>query len=121
MRKTYTDLLRGNPGTVAPSHFGHCLESLRQDMMCLADDTPMPTIDKVHQIGNGQVRQCRDWDALVAWTQEPDRHACYHMLDDYRKVPHTLEQFDYCDRGSRYAAVAEAYFESNGHMDPYGD
>lgn len=89
--------------------------------MCLADDTPMPTINKVHHIGNGQVRQCHDWNRLVAWTQEPERHACYHMLDDYRKVPHTLEQFDYCAEGSQYTVVAKQYFKQNGHKNPYGD
>ncbi|KAL9005344.1 MAG: hypothetical protein Q9188_001885 [Gyalolechia gomerana] len=121
MRKAYTDMQRGNPQIVPTGHFHHCLDTLRQDMMCLADDTPMPTINKIHHIGNRQIRQCRDWDKLVAWTQEPERHACYRMLDDYRKVPHTLEQFDYCDKESQYLPVAEHYFEQYGHKNPYGD
>lgn len=121
MRKAYTDLLRGSDQVVPALHFYHCLDTLRQDLMCLADDTPMPTINAVHQIGNGQVRQCRDWEKLIAWTQEPERHACYRMLDDYRKVPHSLEQFAFCDRNSRYFPVAEKYFAEHGHRNPYGD
>lgn len=57
----------------------------------------------------------------MAWTQEPDRHACYHMFDDYKKVHHTLEQFAYCDKNSQYLPVAEKYFAKFGHKDPYGD
>lgn len=57
----------------------------------------------------------------MAWTQEPDRHACYHMLDEYRKVHHTLEQFAYCDKNSQYLPIATKYFEKFGHKDPYGD
>lgn len=121
MRKAFTDLERGNPQIVPTGHFHHCLDTLRQDLMCLADDTPMPTINAIHQIGNGQVRQCRDWNKLIAWTQEPERHACYKMLDDYRKVPHTLEQFDYCNVNSEYAPIVEEYFGKYGHKDPYGD
>lgn len=66
MRKAYTDLLRGSDQVVPAAHFYHCLYTLRQDLICLADDTPMPTVNAVHQIGNGQVPQCRDWEKLVA-------------------------------------------------------
>lgn len=121
LRKVYTDMQRGNPQIVPSAHFHHCLDTLRQDIMCLADDTLMPTINAIHQIGNGQARQCRDWDKLVAWTQEPERHACFRMLDDYRKVPNTLEEFAFCKKDSQYYSVAEAYFEENGHRNPYGD
>ena len=121
MRKAYTDLKRGNRQIVPTEHFYHCLDTLRQDLMCLADDTPMPTPYAIHHVGNGQIRQCRDWRRLVEWTQEPERHACYRMLDDYRKVPHTLEQFAYCHEGSEYAPIAKKYFEDNGHQNPYGD
>lgn len=106
---------------ISAEHVYHCLDTLRQDVTCLADDTPMPTVNALHQIGNGQVRQCRDLMKLVAWTQEPERHACYRMLDDYRRVPHSLEQFAYCAKDSRYFSVAEKYFKQHGHKDPYGD
>ena len=120
-RKAYTDMRLGNSQIVPTDHVYHCLDTLRQDVMCLADDTPMPTSNAIHHIGNGQIRQCRNWDKLVAWTQEPERHGCYRMLDDYRKVPHTLEEFDFCNKDSQYYPVAKEYFEQYGHKNPYGD
>lgn len=118
IRKAYIDYQRGEPPVIEPEHFHHCIDPLRQDLMCLADDTPMPTINELHKIGNGQ---CRDWDRLIAWMQEPERHACFRMLSDYRRVPHTLEQFAFCDKGSPHRAVADQYFEKWGHKDPFGE
>lgn len=64
---------------------------------------------------------CRDWDALLKWTQEPERHACFKMIDEYREVPHSLEQFAFCPEGSRYKDTMDAYFEKWGHKNPFGD
>lgn len=121
MRKAYTDIQRGLPEVVPADHYFHCLDTLRQDVMCLGDDTPMPTINAIHRIGDGQVRECRNWEKLIEWTQKPERHACYRMIDDYRKVPHTLEQFAFCDDGSKYSSTVAKYFEEHGHKNPYGD
>ena len=121
MRRAYTDMERGIPPSISTAHFYHCVDTLRQDVMCLADDMPMPTIDAIHHIGEGQTRQCRDWDKLIAWTQDPQRHACFRMLSDYRKVPHSLEQFAYCDKESPYFPIAEEYFAEHGHVDPFDD
>jgi Mycotoxin biosynthesis protein UstYa len=121
MRRAYIDLQRNNPELITPPHFHHCLMVLRQDLMCLADDTPMPSIPAHHHIGEGQVCQCRDWDSLVAWTQESGRDACYHMLDDYHTVTHTLEEFAYCRPGLRYRETMEGYFATHGHKDPYSE
>ena len=79
----------------------------------------MPSIQQRHKWGDGQVRKCKDWDALVRWTQDPKRHACFRMLSDYRRVPHSLEQFAYCLEDSPYADIMEAYFAEHGHRDPY--
>lgn len=87
--------------------------------MCRLDDTPMPSIQERHKWGDGQVRKCKDWDALVKWTQHPDRHACFRMLSDYRRVPHSLEQFAFCLEGSPYMDIMEGYFREHGHKDPY--
>ena len=105
---------------VPTEHVLHCLDTLRQDMQCLADDTPMPTIPKKHHIGNGQIRQCRDFDALVEWSQDPERHACFKMIDEYREVPNSLEEFAFCREGSEEEATMMKYFEEWGHKDPFG-
>lgn len=85
--------------------------------MCTADDTPMPATPERH-VGDGQVRQCRDWNKLVAWATRPDQHACY-KFDDYREATNTLELFAFCPQDSPYLPFVKAYFEYHGHKDIY--
>jgi len=106
---------RGNQ-TFDYHHINHCLNGLRQDIMCAADDTPMPAL--AEHIGAGQVRKCRDWNKMTEWATQLDRNACY-KLDDYREATNTLEQFAFCPPGSPYQDVQEAYFAHYGHKDPY--
>lgn len=56
----------GVPQTVPIMHTHHCLDSLRQDTMCHADKTLLYT-ENGKVFGDGQVRECRDWDALNEW------------------------------------------------------
>ena len=44
-------------------HTRHCFDSLRQYVMCTADDTLLQSYGHA-RIGVNQTRQCRDWDAL---------------------------------------------------------
>ncbi|KAF2443202.1 hypothetical protein P171DRAFT_57618 [Karstenula rhodostoma CBS 690.94] len=103
--------------TFTLSHLFHCLDGLRQDVMCTADDTPMPAL-VAHHVGDGQLRKCRDWNKLTAWATRPDQQAC-HDFDDYREATNTLEVFGHCPQDSPYRPVMEAYFEYHGHKDPY--
>ena len=121
MRRAWVDNERGNPPIVNPQHVYHCLDALRQDITCTADDTPMPTIKKPHLIGNGQVRMCRNMDKIIEWTQAPERQACYRRLTDYTRVAHKLERFAFCPKDSEYFPVVEAYFDKWGHKDPFVD
>ena len=88
---------------------------LRQDLMCKADDTPMPSADEPHAIGNNQVMQCRDWTQLVAWSHHPDHNACFRLFLDYRPVAHTLEEYASCPDDSPYYAVMKDCFRRHGH------
>ncbi|KAH7345862.1 hypothetical protein BKA66DRAFT_517192 [Pyrenochaeta sp. MPI-SDFR-AT-0127] len=122
IRRAYFDALEASPDSkplISPRHIDHCLDTLRQDIMCFADDTPMPTISQRHKIGDGQPRKCKDWDALVRWTQEPERQSCFKMIDEYRTVPNSLEEFAYCPSGSQYTGVMTRYFDRWGHKDPF--
>lgn len=85
--------------------------------MCAADDTPM-SAPFSHQSGDGQVRQCRDWNGLIAWARRPDQNACYEF-DDYREATNTLENFAFCPPGSPYRDFQRTYFERHGHKDTY--
>jgi len=119
MRKAWRDIELGNPQTLNPNHIYHCLDTLRQDVVCKADDTPMPTILKPDVIGNNQVMQCRNIDKVVEWTQQPDQQSCYRRLTDYVKLEHKLERFAFCPKESKYYPVMSSYFEKWGHKDPF--
>ena len=112
------DYERGNTQTIKSSHVHHCLDALRQDTMCQGDDTPMPTI-KDNGIGDGQIVQCRDLNALQNWIYNPERNACFKTLDEYKTVKHSLEEFAFCGESSPYYAKMTAYFDYHGHKDPY--
>ncbi|KAF2014374.1 hypothetical protein BU24DRAFT_213519 [Aaosphaeria arxii CBS 175.79] len=117
VRKAIVTREYGNNSTITLSHLLHCLDGLRQDVICTADDTPMPALI-AHHVGDGQLRRCRDWNKMAAWATRPDQHACYEF-DDYRDATNTLELFAFCPKDSPYRPIMEAYFEYHGHKDPY--
>ncbi|TGO26868.1 hypothetical protein BPAE_0051g00030 [Botrytis paeoniae] len=43
LRRAFIDYERGGEIGSSAGHVHHCLDALRQDMMCNADDTPMPS------------------------------------------------------------------------------
>lgn len=52
------------------AHAHHCLDALRQAVLCQADSTLLSTDNYGLSFGNGQVRMCRDWESLASWTGE---------------------------------------------------
>jgi len=55
-------------------HIDHCIESIRQSLMCSADVTPLPYV-WWSQYGEyfpstAVMHTCRDFDALVDWAKE---------------------------------------------------
>ncbi|CAI6336795.1 unnamed protein product [Periconia digitata] len=101
-------------------HLYHCLNTVRQDLMCKSDDTIMTTGNKPHVIGDDQTVWCRNWDSLVDWAQDPQRHACYRILDDDKPVQHSLELYAYCPKDSPHYETMQAYFNKHGHKDAFG-
>jgi len=99
-------------------HMGHCLDALRQDIMCAADDTLMPGLVE-GRLGDKQLLQCRDWDALLRWAKDPERDSCFQQASDYKHVAHNLERHAVCPPGSQYDAVSRKYFEIHGHKNLY--
>ncbi|KZM20640.1 uncharacterized protein EKO05_0010958 [Ascochyta rabiei] len=116
IRKAIVSKHSGDNQSFNLNHINHCLNGLRQDIMCAADDTPMPAL--TGHIGDGQVRKCRDWNKMTRWATQPDRHACY-KINDYREATNTLEQFAFCPPNSPYQPIQQAYFDYHGHKDPY--
>ncbi|KAH6676507.1 hypothetical protein B0J14DRAFT_690766 [Halenospora varia] len=101
----------------------HCPDAIRQDITCNVDDTSMPMTNFHNsEIGDGQPRMCRSMNKLIAWGQEPERHACYHRWSDYYpRVTNIIEMYVFCEKGSNNEKVANAYFERWGHKSPYDD
>ncbi|KAI1324528.1 hypothetical protein F5Y16DRAFT_402383 [Xylariaceae sp. FL0255] len=56
---------------IAPFHVRHCFDYLRQALMCAAD-TNLENVDPKTHLTNGwdQVKQCRDYDQVVAWAEQ---------------------------------------------------
>ncbi|KAL9622198.1 MAG: hypothetical protein Q9160_003381 [Pyrenula sp. 1 TL-2023] len=93
LRKHYMAMARGQSFQWSIEHESHCFDSLRQHVMCQSDDTLLFTEFK-NQAGVGQVRKCRNWDALrdfaTAYT------ACYY---DYIEIEEGKQRFNMCDGG----------------------
>ena len=93
LQLSYNELLRGQPLTWEKEHPVHCLDSLRQYVMCNADDTPLYTWGR-NITGDGQARQCKDWGVLREWAKE--HTACYKQTAE----PLTFRQrFGRCNDG----------------------
>lgn len=118
IRKVLTspeEVKEGKLSGLSLEHNLHCIDTLLQDIMCTADDTLMPSEEIPEAIGDKQIRTCRSWDDLVAWSREPERHACYDIMSDYVPVLHTLEYYAHCPKDSPHYATMKEYFEIHGH------
>lgn len=84
-------------------HMLHCLNIMRQSIICNADDTPMYTghvVDgKIAMAGLGQKRMCRDWNALTSWSNA--HTACYRPVHrgeaDFREI----DRYRFCPDGAQ--------------------
>jgi len=126
LHRAFRDEDLGLKPRVDRDHIYHCLDILRQDLQCISDDTLMHIVtppkddpQRVVHNGDGEVLQCRDYDALVAWARAPEQSACYSQLDHYREAVHSLEKFAVCPEDSPYRPFVTAYFEKHGHVDPF--
>ncbi|KAL4794452.1 hypothetical protein BDV19DRAFT_365048 [Aspergillus venezuelensis] len=87
-------------------HISHCIDALRRQILCDADDTPRATERRKEVVtGIGQYRQCRDWGALEEWAK---RHtACYKRpLNGDDGLP-VIERFKHCPPDSGYVVEDE--------------
>ncbi|KAF2152809.1 hypothetical protein K461DRAFT_294446 [Myriangium duriaei CBS 260.36] len=87
-------------------HLMHCINLMRQAVMCNADDTPL-YIGRINQNANttstdagvGVPRKCRDWNALNGWSRS--HSACYRGVNwDDEEFPET-ERYKFCPDGTQ--------------------
>ena len=108
LRKSFLQLRDRVPLDLDWAHNMHCFNALRQEIICTADDTPRSmTFAHPGSIGVGQYRRCRDWDKMVAWTEE--RWSCWRNINKTDEID-TLLRYRYCPEGSPYYERIHAIF-----------
>lgn len=100
------------PQSLPTTHITHCLDSLRDQIICNADDTPRFThyrTEKGHLTGNDQRRQCRNWSDFEIWARK--HNACYRYGDPTWDERSQYERFMYCPDDSPYLPAVKEFFE----------
>jgi hypothetical protein len=111
----------GTPQTIGYDHILHCLDSLRVEVMCHADDTLRyvprngDPADGLYP-GDGQGRMCRDWSKISKFVEEHD--PCYYYLEPTNEDMSNLERFKFCQPDSPYIPLIREYFGYNDDWVP---
>lgn len=87
-------------------HVQHCLDTLREDVLCNADDTPRASGSDDYS-GPVQLRQCRDFSKLEAWAK--DHSACFRRFDYTAPEFGTLDEWLYCPPESPFWQTVQNY------------
>ncbi|KAF2454429.1 hypothetical protein BDY21DRAFT_103594 [Lineolata rhizophorae] len=95
-------------------HIMHCMDSIRKNIMCEASDLPLySTPGEDPELGIGEVKQCRSWEALTAWSHE--HTACYRLINETDAHMDRLERYKFCPEGSPYIErVREVFGDRTG-------
>ncbi|KAK6604054.1 hypothetical protein H4I95_05957 [Botrytis cinerea] len=81
LRTSLLEFHRGEEQSGSFAHVTHCLDALRQDIKCNADDTPRWSGYGHRITGVDQVRMCRNWDLLDEWSKTfPHVGIRFHLL-----------------------------------------
>lgn len=101
-------------------HITHCLDALREDVICQADDTPRyTTITKSPESAVGQIRQCRDWKKLEEWAK--DHTSCYNYISSEADHINQFERFKFCPPNSPYWPKVREHFGKGPDWKPVSD
>lgn len=106
LRKSTLEAFDGKEQELAREHVVHCLDVLRELVMCDADDTPRYT-GRVNQqasaehptSGIGQIRMCRSWTELETWAVE--HSACYKAINYGDEAFPPMERYKFCPNGEK--------------------
>ena len=110
IQKTLMQYHLSLPITYSIEHNMHCLDALREDTICHADDTPRYTTNTTEPVsGIGQKRQCRDWNRLEVWVKHFE--GCWRYLDESADRRPQLERYLFCSKDSPYYARMKGWAE----------
>ncbi|KAK2742663.1 hypothetical protein FQN55_007782 [Onygenales sp. PD_40] len=99
IRKTFWEAIhRADHYTFNPPHAGHCIDMMRQYIMCKADNHPLYIFGD-DTAGDEQYRKCNSWESLRQFAT--DHSACYRdtPLDVDPETFPLGAHFGYCDGG----------------------
>lgn len=66
---------------ISPAHIRHCIDLLRQTLMCNPDTTVEEKDEEVGGVhGFGVQHRCKQWDELIDWTAEAQKSALIHTV-----------------------------------------
>lgn len=116
IRRSLVEYHRGSDQSWRFEHVRHCLDGLREDVICNADDTPRWTsTTKNPRTGEGQRRMCRDWNALETWAQE--HNACWRFVNETSLTIKNIDRYKYCPAGSKYEVALHNYLEEERSLE----
>jgi Mycotoxin biosynthesis protein UstYa len=96
------------------NHVLHCLDSLRADVLCAADDTPIAVGNQPNDGPQLQVqtRKCRDWGHLEEFVTM--NSACFQGYEPDEPGYQTIEEWQHCQKDSPYWATVQQYLLESG-------
>ena len=72
------------PMMSSPPHIRHCIDLLRQSLVCRPDTTAEPKDDEIEGVkGIGTEHLCKDWDILMDFTVK---------REEYSMTPEMIEE-----------------------------
>jgi len=104
------------PQKIPHAHVVHCLDNLRQDIICSADDSPRYLHNNGSHSGENQVRQCRDFNKLNAWAEQHD--ACYKPIKQLGEDMAEIERYKYCKTDLEALDEARKFFGLGADWQP---
>lgn len=111
------ELSAGLPPTYPMPHVMHCLDVLRDDVICHADDTPRyTTTTQKPESGMGQIRQCRDWGKLEEWAKKYS--GCWRYLDAKHDESSEIWRWTYCAEGTPWHDRVKKWVGKHEHERP---
>lgn len=94
-KRLYWDDSKPMPETLSMVHMDHCIDNLRQSVMCSSDVTPIshawyPKYEAVLP-ETGMMHTCRDFDAIRDWARERETLK-FRKEDRVEEVVHVLPE-----------------------------
>lgn len=104
LRNTVFEAFNNTPMTDTLEHALHCVNTLREEVICNADDTPKYT-GRVNanlgvaepMSGVGYSRMCNDWSKLEAFAIQ--NSACFKHINGSNPDFPTIERYKFCPDG----------------------